>query len=125
MPGPSSEVPGLSPGWPRPTLATGDTVHEHNFSRLVEGPYTSRNIPATVADRAKMQYSAFCRLTEITISFQNFVTTTNRLDEFYFKHLDNRVEFAELWCVIKLVLVLSPRNAAVESGFSVNGEMLV
>jgi hypothetical protein len=37
----------------------------------------------------------------------------------------NRVEFAELWCVIKLVLVLLHGNVAAESGFSVNGDMLV
>ena len=50
---------------------------------------------------------------------------TTRLDEFYFNRLDNQREYAELWRVIKLILILSHGNAAVESGFSVNGDMLV
>ena len=56
---------------------------------------------------------------------ENFMATTTRLDEFYFKLLDNRPEYAEIWHVIKLILVLSHGKDAVESGFSVNGDMLV
>ena len=57
--------------------------------------------------------------------FQNFKPGSTRLDKFYFNCLDNQREYAELWRVIKLILVLSHGNAAVESGFSVNGDMLV
>ncbi|KFM82820.1 hypothetical protein X975_20301, partial [Stegodyphus mimosarum] len=47
-----------------------------------------------------------------------------RLDHFY-KDLINNSDFKELWNVVKLVLILSHGNATVESGFSVNNDMLV
>jgi hypothetical protein len=59
-------------------------------------------------------------------SFESFnVSTTDRLDEFYFKLLDHQPAYANVWQVFKMILVLSHGNAAVESGFSVNGDMLI
>jgi hypothetical protein len=111
---------------PASVLQAG-TVNERNFAGLVECLYTSQNITATVADTAKMQYSKLINVaqTEMKTLFENFVPGTTRLDEFYFNRLDNQREYAELWRVIKLILILSHGNAAVESGFSVNGDMLV
>ena len=57
--------------------------------------------------------------------FENFMATTTRLDKFYFKLLDNQPEYAEIWHVIKLILVFLYCKAALESGFSVNGDILV
>ena len=103
------------------------TANERNFAGLVESLYASQNITATAADTAKMQYSALCNVaqTEMKTLFENFVPGTTRLDEFYFNRLDKQREYVELWRVIKLILILSHGNAAVESGFSVNGDMLV
>jgi len=117
---------------PASVLQAG-TVNERNFAGLVECIglveclYTSQNITATVADTAKMQYSKLINVaqTEMKTLFENFVPGTTRLDEFNFNRLDNQREYAELWRVIKLILILSHGNAAVESGFSVNGDMLV
>jgi len=39
--------------------------------------------------------------------------------------LGEKTEFTALWQVIKLTLILSHGNAAVESGFSINNDMLV
>ena len=55
--------------------------------------------------------------------FETFSVSNERQDEFYSK--DNQPDYAELLIVIKLILVLSHGNAAVENGFSVNGGMLV
>lgn len=109
------------------SVLKGGTVDEQNFSGLVEKLYTSNNINATVADVAKVQYSALTRLaaTEMKTSFETFTVTTDRLDAFYYNVLDNKPDFAEIWQVMKLIFVLSHGNAAVESGFSVNGDMLV
>ena len=109
------------------SLLKGGTVNEHYFVGLVESFYKSQNILSTVADMVKMQYSALCKWaqTELKPTFENFMATTIRLDEFYFKLLDNQPEYAEIWHVIKLILVLSHGNVAVESGFCVNGDMLV
>jgi hypothetical protein len=109
------------------SVLKGGTVDEHNFAGVVESLYRSRNILSTVADMAKMQYSALCKFAQLEMkaSFETFMVATTRLDEFYFKHLDNRPEYAEIWHVIKLILVLSHGNVAVESGLSVNSDMLV
>ena len=39
--------------------------------------------------------------------------------------LGDRTEFSSLWQVVKLILIVSHGNAAVESGFSINNDMLV
>ena len=58
-------------------------------------------------------------------SFDNFDLNNDRLDVFYFNRIASREEFQQLWKVLKLVVILSHGNAHVESGFSVNRDMLV
>jgi len=52
-----------------------------------------------------------------------FVCTKHRLNTFYFNLLGTDHNNAELWSIVKLVLMLSHGNASVESGFSVNSDM--
>ena len=47
------------------------------------------------------------------------------LDIFYSKIFAGNEKFAPSWKVVKMILILSHGNAAVESGFSVNKELLV
>ena len=55
----------------------------------------------------------------------NFDWNNDRLDVFYFNRITSRQEFQQLWKVLKLVFILWHGNARVESGFSVNRDMLV
>ena len=48
-----------------------------------------------------------------------------RLDVFYHKATGSKEEFKEIWSVFPIVFILSHGNARVESGFSVNADMLV
>jgi len=54
-----------------------------------------------------------------------FVCTKYRLDVFYFNLLCTDDDDAELWSIVKLVLMLSHGNASLESGFSVNSDILL
>jgi len=54
-----------------------------------------------------------------------FVCNKHRLDIFYFNLLGTDDDSAELWSIVKLMLMLSHGNASVESGFSVNSYILV
>lgn len=109
------------------SVVKGGTVDEQNFSGLVDILYSTKNITATVADAAKNEYRTLRNLAakELTASFGTFNVSTDRLDEFYFKLLDDQPGYAHVWDVFKMVFVLSHGNAAVESGFSVNGDMII
>lgn len=78
------------------------------------------------ADRVKQEYKFMCNEAPIIEKLKSFKRTENRLDHFWVetakmcsKPCDNFVDF------IKLVLILSHGNAAVERGFSINEECLM
>jgi len=52
-----------------------------------------------------------------------FVCTKHRRNTFYFNLLGTDDNNAELWSIVKLVLMLFHGNASVESGFSVNSDL--
>ena len=58
-------------------------------------------------------------------SFDNFDWNNDCLDDLCFNKIASREEFQQLWKVLRLVFILSHGNARVESGFSVNRDMLV
>lgn len=58
-------------------------------------------------------------------SVSNFTCTEDSLDHFYATHLNERRDMDALWCVIRKVLILSHGNASVESGFSINKNLMV
>jgi len=87
----------------------------------------TNNISAVVADKAKSQFSALAvaAKSDLNAKFKNFCRQTDRLDNFYYDVLGNNTEASELFSVVKMILILSHGNATVESGFSVNGSILV
>ena len=56
--------------------------------------------------------------------FSSFKITTDRLDSFLFKVLQNQNESQQLWITMQLILTLSHGQATGERGFSVNKEVL-
>ena len=58
--------------------------------------------------------------------FTSFDWNKERLDVFYHKLIiGSKEEFKKIWSVFQIVFILSHGNARVESGFSVNADMLV
>ena len=78
--------------------------------------YEAGSLRGASGDRAKAQFTSLCALTETSQDFKSWDARKDRLDQFYHKQLKE---------VVKLVLILSHGNATVESGFSVNGHLLV
>lgn len=77
------------------------------------------------AERAHQQFDCFLTQTQdFKTDLKNFKFSTDRLDNLLAKLMDKK-DFQDLWHCVKLILILSHGNAFVESGFSVNKEMLV
>ena len=72
----------------------------------------------------KEQFALFIEDDLIKKEMEKYSMET-RLDDLYGRALNGRDEYHDLWRVIKLCLILSHGNASVESGFSVNEQLLV
>ena len=57
--------------------------------------------------------------------FTSFDWNKECLDVFYHKAIGSSEKFKEIWSVFQIVFILSHGNARVESGFSVNADVLV
>jgi len=103
------------------------TTSEKRMSDLLQKLYAGNQISSVVADRAKIQYASLCEKasSDFREAFEGYAAKTVRLDAFYHKLIGCQADYAELFLVIKFVMILSHGNAAVESGFSVNGDMLI
>ena len=83
-------------------------------------------ITSTKADDSKAKFSELCASAKSKHKeqFDTFNREQN-LDVFYSKIFAGDEKQVPLWKVVKMVRILSHGNAAVESGFSVNKELLV
>ena len=97
------------------------------MKELVQIMYNKNHITALTADKCKMQFSQLCNLASETLhhQFQEYSRSKDRLDKFYYNIIRQNPDFADVFSIIHLILILSHGNASVESGFSVNADMLV
>lgn len=106
-------------------IKTNSLLSEKRMNNLLELLFTCEKISAAGAERAKVQFQLLLEKSanEYKEKFQSF-SEEERLDDFYSAILNND-PFSDIFKVVKLVLTLSHGNASVESGFSVNKDMLV
>jgi len=91
---------------------------------LLETLVDKNRISARLADKAKQQFSLFCKDELVVEQMKSY--TNEVLDAFYFRLLQTcSADTNELWQVVKKVLILSHANASVESGFSLNKDTIV
>ena len=57
--------------------------------------------------------------------FASFDWNKEPLNVFYHKAIGSKEEFKEIWSVFQIIFILSHGNACVESGFSVNTDLLM
>jgi hypothetical protein len=107
------------------TIVTNPTLAERRLKDLVQILFDKKHISAVTADKSKLQMTALCANAATETQFKDFDKNKDRLDSFYYSVIGQNSEFVELFSVIRCVLTLSHGNASVESGFSVNGDMLV
>ena len=103
------------------------SISEKRMKILVQILFERKWLSAVVANKAKAQFSQLCcRASEECLQmFTSFDWNKERLDVFYHEAIGSKGEFKEIWTVFQIVFILSHGNAHVESGFSVNADMLV
>ena len=72
-----------------------------------------------------LQFQKLCILANGAPELKSFDFYKERIDDFYVTILSEKSKFKELVSVVKLVCILSHGNATVESGFSINSDVLV
>lgn len=105
------------------------SLGQTRMESVLETLHAANRISENVADRAKAQYSSLCCEAKeaLETKFKEYISSGDnlRLDIFFAEILAETKKYTELWQVIKLCLILSHGNAAVESGFSINKSMLI
>ncbi|CAH0549771.1 unnamed protein product [Brassicogethes aeneus] len=79
----------------------------------------------SMAESVTREYSRFIRISTVKNEMKNYSRKETRLDHLWMKILGSMDEFQNLKIFVKMILILSHGNAAVERGFSVNKECLV
>ena len=87
--------------------------------------HEAKLIGVCTSDLADLQFQELHILGNGAPELKNFDFYKERMDDFYVTILSEKPKFKELLNVVKLVCILSHRNATVESGFSINSDVLV
>ena len=114
-------------------LATLPHQCKESFAKVLEVLLSNKHMQTKDCDQALSQFKEFCddvvdKKTGDFISFQETRRDgkdADRLDTFYANLLAKEDRYKQLWAAVKLCLILSHGQATVESGFSVNKEILV
>ena len=59
------------------------------------------------------------------VDFRDFTPDSRRLDTFLGNYMQDHIQFAKLWDIFKMLLIISHGQASVERGYSVNKDMLI
>jgi hypothetical protein len=105
------------------------TLGQTRVDSVLEILHNSKRITDVQAENAKKQYTLLTVdekvLPKLTTFKENHSTDDGRLDQLFSSTIGKDKKYMHLWDVIKLCFILSHGNAAVESGFSVNKNLLV
>lgn len=82
-------------------------------------------LPATTVERADREYKTLCSQPRVTELIKSYSRSETRLDTFWMELINGKKEYENLIKVVKLLLIISHGNANVESGFSINKEILI
>ena len=99
-------------------IVNNSTVCESRMVELVQILYDAKRVSADIADKAKLQFSILCRKAtdDLKSTFRNY-DRSQELDKFYYEVLGNDHDVAELWLVVRKVLVLSQEMQMLNLGF--------
>ena len=98
-------------------------ILKKRFNLLVQLFHVDRIISSIAAEKAEKQYNQLINNSDFLEEASKFNINDDRVDEFYSGILDSSVTL-DLENVVRLVLILSHGNAKVESGFSINNDIL-
>ena len=104
----------------------GDVTLKKRFDKYLELLCESKWITATIADRAKQQYAEFIMKKSVLEKLNEFDINHDRLHTFYMSLFSSlNLDMNALLDVVKITLILSHGQGRVESGFSINEQVLV
>ena len=103
--------------------AVPNEMLENRCNKLLELLVESDWITPPSADRAQNQYRLFINDDEVLKKKENFDVVQDRIDEVYLSLMEHS-KYPDLEQMVKIVLILSHGNARVESGFSINEQVL-
>lgn len=105
-----------------PKVMRDSEVAKQRCKNMLQALYNKEIINSSVAEKADVQYRDLISDTFFINDCSKFDEGSDRLDIFFKCKIDNKPELFE---VIKLILILAHGNATVESGFSINKQILV
>lgn len=106
-------------------IRNNQVLCEKRMDFLLQSLHDSSNISALTADSAKQQFLSFVNNADNKKTLSTFSENKDRLDSFYHSLLADKEVYKDFWAVVRIVLTLSHGNASVESGFSVNKDIVV
>ena len=101
-----------------------EIIIRKRFNTLMELMVESKWVTSITADKAEFQYSGLVQSANFISEMKGFDMQSDRVDELYSKLLSRSKDFAELWFIVRQVLILSHGSACVESGYSINKSLL-
>ena len=107
-------------------IYSSPNLGQKRFEELLTCLHEQKCVNASKADTATLQYDELCRIAKTLYGkeFKEFDMYKSRLDDFMVSILSDKEDLAVLYEVIQMVLILSHGNAQVESGFSINDDIL-
>ena len=83
-------------------------------------------ISGSFADNVKLEYMNVCRLSNNVAAMKTYDRSQKSIDQFWMEIISNsRSPHKHLLEFVKMILILSHGNAALERGFSINSESII
>ena len=98
-------------------MAKSKTDCIERFDKVLTSLVNAKKVVASKCDVIKQQYQVFLNGT-VNGNISGFDYKKGRLDELFAQFI-NKDDHAELWQVVKLILIMSHGQASVERGFSI------
>lgn len=109
-----------------PEVLCNEISAKEKFNQMLEILSNNNVISIEVAESASTQFNCFFNeKNKFKDYYEAYKCNTMRLDEFFSKIFVDKAAYKHLYEIIKMIMILSHGNATVESGFSINKQMLV
>lgn len=95
------------------------------FKVVIDSFLDKKQISISQGESAKREYIDFISCSSNRARLENFDLDEDRLDDLYLQIVGKKSGLENLWIVVRKLLILFHGQAAVESGFSINKDLLM
>ncbi|TKS88156.1 hypothetical protein D9C73_022280 [Collichthys lucidus] len=95
------------------------------MKRMLHHLVEANHIEESICDDVLREFANFCDFAALQATFREFDPKTDRVDTLLYETMGTSKSFANVWHVVKMLLVLSHGQASVKRGFSINKELVV